>query len=149
MCYRRWTSILDLVVWLRGWLICIYIICIVCGSLFFFVYAFAFLLWGGKVKFVMGKQVLPRIYLLNCLATEIKCVLLSSSPLIGAFVGNILMRLGVPHKQKRIEIDSIMIDFKCIYNFLANGSWHVDGLNNIKWFRCNRKRCMQFILCTY
>lgn len=52
----------DLVVWLRGWLICIY------G------YGGCIFLWGGKVKFVLEKQVLPRIYLLNCLVTEIKYI---------------------------------------------------------------------------
>lgn len=70
-----------------------------------------YFLWGGKVNFVMEKQVLPRIYLLNCLVTEIKYIVVVIAVL------RVHFDAVVSYKQKRIKIDSIMIDFKCIYNF--------------------------------
>lgn len=77
-----------------------------------------FFLWGGKVKFVMEKQVLPRIYLLNCLVTEIKyiVVVIAGRQESSSIASTFSMRLFL-HKQRQIKIDSIMIDFKCIYNF--------------------------------
>lgn len=70
------------------------------------------------MKFVMEKQVLPRIYLLNCLVTEIKyiVVVIAGRQESSSIASTFSMRLFL-HKQRQIKIDSIMIDFKCIYNF--------------------------------